>query len=234
MPRSLITRPSTRIPDIARALLIVLGGLRRTGPRSPARGRGTFDRRLAGGPRRGPHNVGGAGHRLPRPHPSSRPRRAVVARDPRAQSRCPRRRASPRPRTQGRPRARAAARHPARHQGQRRDEGPHRDDRRIARARWQRHRPRCAARRAVAHGRRDRARQEQPVRMGQLPLGPFDQRLVRGRRPDPQPVRARPLGLRIERRHRHGGRREPRWRRASAAKPMDPSLARRRSPRWSA
>ncbi len=57
-------------------------------------------------------------------------------------------------------------------------------------------------------GRRRHPRQDQPQRVGQLPLDPFDERLERARRADPEPLRARPQPLRLELRLGRGGRRQ--------------------------
>ena len=51
---------------------------------------------------------------------------------------------------------------------------------------------------AAARGRRGDHRQGEPVRVGQLPLQPFDQRLVHPRRADREPVRAGPQPVRVE------------------------------------
>ena len=67
------------------------------------------------------------------------------------------------------------------------------------------------ARRAAARGRRDRARRHEPLGVGEPALAALDERLVRGRRPDRQPVPARPqrgrLVVRIRRRRRRAARR---------------------------
>ena len=68
-------------------------------------------------------------------------------------------------------------------------------------------------RRASARGRRGAPRQDQPLRVGQLPLHPLDQRLEQPRRPVPQPLRARPQPVGLQLRLRRGGRRQPRRRR---------------------
>ena len=51
---------------------------------------------------------------------------------------------------------------------------------------------------AAARGRRGDPRQDQPQRMGQLPLDALHQRLERARRADAQSLRARPQPLRLE------------------------------------
>ena len=50
---------------------------------------------------------------------------------------------------------------------------------------------------AARRGRGDPG-QDQPQRVGQLPLLPFHQRLEQPRRPDPQPLRPRPQSLRLQ------------------------------------
>ena len=70
-------------------------------------------------------------------------------------------------------------------------------------------------RRAAARGRRGAARQDEPERVGQLPLHALVQRLERAGRAVPQPVCARPQPLRFELGHGRGHRRQPGggWRR---------------------
>ena len=65
-------------------------------------------------------------------------------------------------------------------------------------------------RRAPARGRRRHPRQDEPERVGQLPLDALVERLERARRADPQPLRARPQPLRLELGLGRGGRRQPR------------------------
>ena len=50
----------------------------------------------------------------------------------------------------------------------------------------------------AARGRRGHPGQDQPQRVGQLPLDPFDQRVEQPRRPDAQPVRARSQPVRLQ------------------------------------
>ena len=50
----------------------------------------------------------------------------------------------------------------------------------------------------AARGGRGDHRQGEPVGVGELPVDPLDQRLVHARRPDRQPVRARPEPVRVE------------------------------------
>ena len=69
--------------------------------------------------------------------------------------------------------------------------------------------PRCLGGRAPARRRARDPRQDQPQRVGQLPLHAFGQRLERARRPDPQSLRARPQPLRLEFRLGRGRRRQP-------------------------
>ena len=71
-------------------------------------------------------------------------------------------------------------------QGQYRDRRAAADDGGQPGARRQRHRPRRAAGRAAARGRRGDPRQDQPLGMGEHPLEQLDLRLERGRRPDAQ------------------------------------------------
>ena len=52
--------------------------------------------------------------------------------------------------------------------------------------------------RPAPRGRRGDHRQGEPVRVGQLPVHPLDQRLVHARRPDREPVRAGPQPVRVE------------------------------------
>ena len=50
----------------------------------------------------------------------------------------------------------------------------------------------------AARGRRGHPRQDEPERVGQLPLDPLVERLERARRADPQPLRPRPQPVRLE------------------------------------
>jgi len=92
----------------------------------------------------------------------------------------------------------AAARHSGADQGQHRHRRPHADLGRVAgagrldRSAGRRHR------RAPARRRRGDPGQDEPERVGQLPLDPLHQRLERPRRPDPQSVRTGPQRLRLE------------------------------------
>ena len=62
---------------------------------------------------------------------------------------------------------------------------------------------------AAARGRRGTIGQNQSQRMGQLPVQPLYQRLERTRRPDAQPLRARPQRLRFQFRIGRGRFRQP-------------------------
>ena len=72
---------------------------------------------------------------------------------------------------------------------------------------------RCLPGQAPARRRRGDPGQDQPQRVGQFPLDPFDLRLERPRRPDAKSLRARSQSLRLQRRHRHRDRGQPRHRR---------------------
>ena len=109
--------------------------------------------------------------------------------------------------------ARSAPRHSDPHQGQHRHGGSHDDDRRLARARGAGARTRRLHRRAPARRGRRAAGQDEPQRVGELPVDAFGERMERARRPGAQPVRARSQRLRIELRDRIGDRRQPRGRR---------------------
>ena len=86
----------------------------------------------------------------------------------------------------------------------------------------------------AARGGRGHPRQDEPERVGELPIDAFDQRLERTRRADAEPVRARSQPVRVELRHRRGDRRQPRGRSASAPRPTGRSSARRAPTAWSA
>ena len=88
------------------------------------------------------------------------------------------------------------------------------DHRRLARARGSRAGARRVRRRAAARRRRGDPRQDQPQRVGQLPLArsPRAAGAARGGQ-TPQPLRARPQPLRLQLRLRRRGRRQPRCRR---------------------
>ena len=75
--------------------------------------------------------------------------------------------------------------------------GGHADHRGLARPADRRTRRRLPGL-AAARGRRGDHRQGEPVRVGQLPVHPLDQRLVHARRPDREPVRAGPQPVRVE------------------------------------
>ena len=64
----------------------------------------------------------------------------------------------------------------------------------------------CHGRSATARGRRGHPGQDQPQRVGQLPLDPFGQRVEQPRRPDAQPVRAGPQPVRLQLGFGGGGR----------------------------
>ena len=106
--------------------------------------------------------------------------------------------------------ARAAARRPGLDQGQHRHRRSDDDDRRLAGAR----RIDCAAgrvrRRTPARRRRGDSGQDEPERVGELPVDQVDERLERARRTSEESVRARSQSVRIELGHGHGDRREPR------------------------
>ena len=85
-----------------------------------------------------------------------------------------------------------------------------------------------SCRQAAARCRRGDPRQDQPERVGQLPLDAIVVRLELARRTDEESLRARSQPVRIERRHRSRDRREPRRRSASAPKPTAASSAHRR------
>ena len=81
----------------------------------------------------------------------------------------------------------------------------------------------------TTRGRRGDSRQDQPERVGQLPLQPFHQRLERPRRPDAQSLRARSQSLRLEFRIGRRRRRQSlRRRRRHRDRRLD-HLSRRRS-----
>ncbi len=61
----------------------------------------------------------------------------------------------------------------------------------------------------AARGRRGHPGQDQPQRVGQLPLDPFHQRVEQPRRADAQPLRARPQPVRLQLRLGRGGRGQP-------------------------
>ena len=90
---------------------------------------------------------------------------------------------------------------------------PDDDDRRLAGARGLDRAAGRLRRRAAARGRRRDPRQDEPERVGELPLDAFDERLERARRPGQEPLRARSQPVRLELRHRRGDRRQPRGRR---------------------
>ena len=87
---------------------------------------------------------------------------------------------------------------------------------------------------APARGGRRHPRQDEPERVGELPLDRIDERLERARRPDPESVRARSQSVRLE--LGLGGRRRPRTspRRRSEPRPTARSFRRRRPIRSSA
>ena len=79
----------------------------------------------------------------------------------------------------------------------------------------------------AARRRRGDPRQDQPQRVGELPLHAFVERLERPRRPVPQPVRARPHAVGLEFGHRRRRGREPTAPRGSAPRPTARSSPRR-------
>ena len=109
------------------------------------------------------------------------------------------------------------------------------DDTRPARWRWRRTaRPRRLHRRAAARRRRGDPRQDEPQRVGQLPIDAFDVRLERARRADAQSLRARSQSLRLQFGHRRGDRRKSRGDRRRHRDRRLASSARRRCAAWSA
>ena len=112
--------------------------------------------------------------------------------------------------------ARSAARHPGHAQGQRRHRRRDADHRRIAGSGGGRGAQGLVGCFAAAGGRRPADRQDQPQRMGQLPVPPLDQRLERPGRADKEPVLSRAEPLRLQfgirrrrvRRHRAAGHRD--------------------------
>ncbi len=80
---------------------------------------------------------------------------------------------------------------------------------RFARARRQQAGRRRLPGRAPARRRRRPPRQDEPQRVGELPLHPIELGLELARRADEEPLRARPQPLRVECRHRHRHCREP-------------------------
>ena len=137
----------------------------------------------------------------------------------RADDRRPARRRTQEPRT-----ARPAARHPDRDQGQHRDRGPDDDDGRIARARGRQAARGCVHRHAAAKRRRRHPRQDEPERVGQLPIVALLERLERARRPDAG-IRTRSIAV-LPARAR--ARRSP-WRRTSRPRRSAPKPAGRSS-----
>ncbi len=154
-----------------------------------------------------PAAAGDAGGALQR----ARPVRAVSGADRRArppwagapcgardESRCARHRGQPRRRAPGAGVARAATRNSRADQGQRRHGGPDGHDGRVPRPGGREAAAR-GVRRGAAPGRgRRHPRENQPQRVGKLPLEPFLERLERPRRAVPEPVRPRPQSLRLE------------------------------------
>ena len=138
-----------------------------------------------------------------------RPQGAGAARGPRDQPRRPRDRRPARRRAQGRQSARSAPRNPGPAEGQHRDRRPDEHDGGIAGAPRGYALGRRLPRREAARGGRRHPRQDQPLRVGQLPLDAFLERLERPRRAVPQSLRARPQPVGIELRFRRRGRREP-------------------------
>ena len=142
-----------------------------------------------------------------RGHRSQRPAlRSVIETQPR-RARDRRRRSTAS--AQERPHPRTAARRPDPDQGQHRHRRPHGDHGRLAGAGRIAGGARRLPRRASARRRRRHPRQDQPERVGELPLDAVDERLERSRRPDAQPLRARSQLLRLELRLGRRRRREP-------------------------
>ena len=115
-------------------------------------------------------------------HRADRSRRSAAAFDQRDQSRRAGDSRRPRRRAESQRRARAAPRDPDRRQGQHRHGGPDDDDRRIAGARGLDCTARCVCGRTSACRRCRHHRQDQPQRVGQLPIDEIQQRLERSRR----------------------------------------------------
>ena len=165
-------------------------------PALPARG--GDDRRAPGDDDVGPGNVREHRRALSRAHPGRRPVRPGAQRRHRDQSRRPVDRPRARPGAPGEGAARSAARHPRPDQGQHRHGRPDGDDGRIAGpARLQAGQGR-RRRRPPAGGRRGHPRQDEPQRMGQLPVEPVDERLERAGRADAQSLRPRPQSVGLE------------------------------------
>ena len=96
----------------------------------------------------------------------------------------------------------AAARHPGPHQGQHRHGRPDDDHGRVARARRLDPRARRVRGAQAARGGRRHPRQDEPQRVGELPVHALVERVERPRRPGEEPVRARPQSLGVELGHR--------------------------------
>ena len=125
--------------------------------------------------------------------------------------------------------ARAAARHPGADQGQHRHRRPHARPP-PGRWRWRARSPpqRRVRRRAAARGGRGHPRQDEPERVGQLPLARVDRAAGAAAAARRESLRARPQPVRVELGLRRGDRREPLRRGASARRPTARSCARRR------
>ena len=159
-----------------------------------------------------------------------RPPGADAPGGPRGQPRRPGDRRPTRRGAQGRQGPRSAPRDPRPDQGQHRDRRPHADDGRLARARRRGSRDGRPHRPAAARRGRGDPRQDEPLRVGELPLDALLERLERPRRAVPQPVRARPrsVGLELRLGGRGGGeplRRSPSARRPTARSSRRPTTA---------
>ena len=154
---------------------------------------------------RGPLDLPPAGGALPRADRRSRPGRSGGSRYECDRGDQPagdgdRRRA--RPGACGGEAARTFARHPDRHQGQYRHRRPDEDHRRVAGARRIGGGEGRLSRRTVARRGGGHPRQDQPLRMGELPFDAFDVGLERTGRPGAQSLRPRSQSLRLVEWHR--------------------------------
>ena len=127
-------------------------------------------------------DLGPADAVLHRSHHGARPERAERQQRHRAQPRCAADGAELRRHARQGQGPRTAARDPGAAQGQHRHRRQDADGRRVVRARRQAGAGRLDGRREASRGRRGDPREDQPFRMGELPLLLFDERLVRTRR----------------------------------------------------
>ena len=180
-------------------------------PELPIRER--HDRRAAGEDAGGWAQLEEALRGLPRAHRGDRPPRAVASRRHRDEPRSAGDRRHARRRAQVGEYSRAVARHSGPREGQHRDRRPDGDQRRIAGVGRGRRAARCLPRRAAAGRGRGALGQDEPERVGELPLDAVVERVERPRRPVPEPLRARSQPVRLELRHRRRDRRQSRGRR---------------------